>query len=90
MDVDFNSLRKQTCWAYDKLARRMNGAIEDEFGTKKVIIDVDDIQEVMDELRGLIMASAWIYDGDNKDFQIVGDKVGEIVWFNEDESSLCL
>ena len=81
MDVDFNSLRKQTCWAYDKLARRMNNAIEDE----KVVIDVSDIQNVMDELRGLIMASAWVYDGDNKDFQCVGDDVGEVVWFNQEE-----
>jgi hypothetical protein len=87
MDVDFNSLRKQTCWAYDKLARRMNNAIEDEYGTKKVVINVDDIQNVMDDLRGLIMASAWVYDKDNKDFQCVGDEVGDVVWFNSEEEN---
>lgn len=85
MNVDFNNVRKQTCWAYDKLARKLNNAIEDDYGTKKVVIDVDDIQNVMDDLRGLIMTSAWIYDKDNEDFKMVGDEVGEVVWFNAEE-----
>lgn len=85
MDVDFNGLRKQTCWAYDDLVKKLNGAIKDDYGTKVIEIDASEIQDIMDNLRGLIMTSAWIYKEGDPDIKTVGDEVGEVSWFNIEE-----
>lgn len=86
MDINFNNLRKQTCWTYDKLARRLNANINSDWSEKEVRVNVSEIQDIMDELRGLIMTSAWTCDPNNPDFKMVGDEVGDITWFNSDSN----
>lgn len=81
MDVNFNNVRKQTCFTYDRLVRKLNASIDD---SGEIIIDAGEIQEVMDRLRGLIMTSAYVYKQGDEDFKMVGDDVGDIAWFNSD------
>lgn len=58
MKVDFNNLRKKACFAYDRLAKKLNKAIGAD---GEIIIDPEDIQEEMDDLRQLIASIASCY-----------------------------
>lgn len=101
MNVDFNNLRKQAAYSLDRLTRKLNDAIilnnqyavpngtfhGQEMNIKGyVLIDADDIQKTMDNLRGEIAAICYTYEKDNKDFKDVFDEVeenGGLAWFNE-------
>jgi len=50
MEVNLNNLRKKTCYAYDRLARKLNNSIEENM----VTIDCYDIQSEMGSLKQLI------------------------------------
>ncbi len=74
MEVNFNNLRKKTCFAYDRLAKLLNSAIdsyEKEYGNRdSLIIDVDQIEQEMEQLKQLIGSIAMCYneyDPDMKD-----------------------
>lgn len=81
MNVDFNNLRKQACFAYDRLARKLNNSIEDG----EIRIDAEDIQREMDDLRELVMAATCVYKEGDPEFREVWNEVQPIAWFNQDE-----
>ena len=87
MNVDFNNLRKQACFAYDRLARKLNNSIEDG----EIRVDADYIQREMDDLRELVMAATCVYKKDDPEFKEVWNEVqeatkfqGGVAWFNND------
>ena len=102
MQVDFNNLRKQTAFALDDLTNKLNNAIlkksqyalpNDVYHNQEVdikgyvLIDSDDIQRIMDELRSNVAAICYTYNKDDKDFKDVMGEVeenGGLSWFNEE------
>jgi hypothetical protein len=82
MNVNFNNLRKQAIYAYDRLTDKLNAAILKErqlalFTDSKgeevrtwgnILIDAEDIQKDMDSLRMMIGSIAMVYEPDSKDF----------------------
>lgn len=84
MNVDFNNLRKQACYAYDKLARKLNNKItRDDLGDF-ITVETDDIQKDMDDLRQLIMVMACVYKEGDDEIRAVDDEVQPIAWFNNE------
>ena len=93
MEVNFNNLRKKACYAYDRLANKLNNAIkeyEKEYSENgRLMIDCDDIQSEMDDLKQLIGTLAMCYNDDDPDLKDVfeeiypGDK--NMVDFNPDD-----
>jgi hypothetical protein len=89
MNIDFNNLRKQACYAYDRLARTLNSKItKDDLGDTKddlgdfITVETDDIQKDMDELRQLIMFIACVYKDGDDEIKSVDEEVQPIAWFN--------
>ena len=70
MEVNFNNLRKKTCYAYDRLANKLNNAIkeyEKEYSEKgTLMIDCDEIQREMDDLKQLLKVLNLDYAVDEK------------------------
>jgi hypothetical protein len=85
MQVDFNNLRKQTAFAYDRLVRTLNGNIVDKDWSPSVSVEVDDIREDLDDLRRLIVSLCCVYMPDQEDFRSVIDEVQPIAVFNEED-----
>lgn len=102
MNVDFNNLRKQAAYSLDDLTRKLNDAIlknsqyaipnavrhGQEMDIKGyVLIDADDIQKDMDNLRSQVAAICFTYEKDNEGFKDVFEEVeqnGGLAWFNEE------
>jgi len=85
MKVNFNNLRKKTCYAYDSLARKLNDALNSPpYEDGEMVVYTEDIQEEMDELRQLIMSIAMVYKEGDEDFKDVSEDI-EVAWFNKDE-----
>jgi len=102
MNVDFNNLRKQAAFSLDDLTRKLNDAIlktsqyaipnavrhGQEIDIKgHVLIDVEDIQKDMDNLRSQVAAICFTYEKDNEGFKDVFEEVeqnGGLAWFNEE------
>lgn len=93
MNVNFNNLRKQAIYAYDKLATRLNSSFPIRDDTKEyidnhgwidkdtLIIEKEDLRDVMDNLRQLIGAIAMVYNEGQEDFKDVYSEV-----FPEDQN----
>lgn len=79
MEVNFNNLRKKTCYAYDRLAKKLNYSIkeyEKEYSEKgKLLIDCDEIQSEMEELKQLIGSIAMCYNKDDPDMKDVFEEI---------------
>lgn len=78
MDVDFNNLRKQAIYAYDRLAQRLNAHIEKDppsLSGPHVVIPVSQIDDLMSDLRGCIGTIACVHDDENPDFKEVFSEV---------------
>ena len=64
MEVNFNNLRKKARYAYGRLANKLNNAIkeyEKEYSEKgTLMIDCDEIQSEMDDLKELIGCIAMV------------------------------
>ena len=76
MNVDFNNVRRQAVMSYNGLCKKLNHCIsEDGFSGGKVIeINVDEIQGLMDGLRGEIATIALCYQKDDPDIKcVLGD-----------------
>jgi hypothetical protein len=86
MKVDFNNLRKQALYSYNKLCVLLNNSIQDKSHDPVITIDPDEIQEEMDELRLLLFSIAYSYCEGDEDFKNLGDSVGVIASFNETEN----
>lgn len=88
MKVNFNNLRKQAVYSYDRLVDKLNNSIsEDDWGRKVVQIDPEDIQEDLDDLRRLILSIAMVYDEGNPDFKDVTEEMNieNVKFFNNEE-----
>lgn len=108
MNVDFNNLRRQACNAYDRLAKKLNDSIlkgEPQYAkpnavhhgqdidiTGHILIDAEDIQKEMDDLRMMIGSIAATYETDNSNFKDIYDEVypesdenKRMVCFNDEE-----
>jgi len=87
MNVDFNNLRRQAVISYEKLAKMLNAtkASECDYGIflygsgriKKdtIVLDADDIQEIMDDLRMTIGAISACYDEKDDNFKNIFDEL---------------
>ena len=79
MEVNFNNLRKKTCFAYDRLARKLNNAISDyekEYSEKGfLLVDCDSIQSEMDELKQFIGSIAMCYNENDPDMKDVFEEI---------------
>lgn len=90
MDVNFNNLRKQALYSYDKLVNKLNDSISYEWNSKKIEIDPDDIQEDLDDLRMLLGSIAMVYEPNDENFKDVYSEVylnknDEMASFNYNE-----
>lgn len=87
MEVNFNNLRNKTCLAYDRLTKKLNNAIaeyEKTYSEKgRLLIDCDEIQEEMDELKSLIGTIAMCYEENNAEMEDVFNKL-----YGDDKSML--
>ena len=79
MEVNFNNLRKKTCYAYDRLANKLNIAIneyENEYSEKgSLLIECDEIQREMDDLKQLIGSIAMCFNNDDPDMKDVFEEI---------------
>jgi SepF-like predicted cell division protein (DUF552 family) len=79
MKVNFNNLRKKTCFAYDRLADKLNNAIkeyEKEYSEKgTLMIDCDEIQKEMDDLKQFIGSIAMCYNENDPDMKDVFEEI---------------
>ena len=88
MTVNFNNLRKQAVFRYDRLVKKLNHHIKknDYGGTNEITIDTDEIQEDLDDLRQLIMSISSVYEDGNEDFKDLSEDLpDDISWFNPDD-----
>lgn len=106
MNIDFNNVRKQAIYRHDELVKKLNDAIikEDQWAKPNdvihghdiningyVLIDSENLNKVLNDLRMIIGTIAMTYDEDSLDFSNVyeevfpdgSDKRMEI--FNKDE-----
>ena len=105
MKVDFNNLRKQTAFALDKVIRKLNEGIlpeteyvahQKEDGRYKdwsgdVLIDKEELQSAIDELRQNVGILCCCYEEGNPDYISVYDEVeksGGISWFNKEKEQV--
>jgi hypothetical protein len=66
MKINFNNVRRQACFAYDRLCKKLNFSKEYE---GYMLIDPSSIQKEMDDLRSMIGAIAMTHEEGNEDFQ---------------------
>jgi hypothetical protein len=107
MKVNFNNVRKQALYRYDSLVNKLNSAIirnEDQFAKPNdlfhgcdvnlkgyVLIDAEDIQETLNDLRMMLGTIASVYEEGNDEVQDVFSEVypegsgKEMACFNEEE-----
>lgn len=72
MKVNFNNLRRQTLYTYERLVKKLNDGI-DENGT--VSVEAEEIKEDMDSLRSLLGSIACTYDEENEEFKDIYEEV---------------
>lgn len=85
MKVDFNNLRKQTAYAYDRLCKKLNYSIkQDDYDRTILKTDPEDLQKDMDELRSCIMAICACYNEGDEDLKDVSQEVKPISFYNID------
>lgn len=68
MKINFNNVRRQACFAYDRLCKTLNASKEYE---GYMLVDPNSIQKDMDALRSMIGAIAMSYEEGNEEFQDV-------------------
>ena len=89
MKVDANNLRRQACFAYDRLAKKLNESMRDGWRGEHIVgVDADEIQSDMDDLRQMVYALAYCYIEDDPDFANLADEVGDPVLFNPEPDSV--
>lgn len=86
MKVDFNNLRKQTTYSLDRVIKILNAGILPEkelathFGKIKmwegdVLVDKEDLQKHIDELRSYVWILLCCYEEGNLDYKCVYEDV---------------
>ena len=80
MNVNFNNLRKQAAYSYDRLCKTLNSNFQDG----EIILTPEEIQDDMDNLRSQIMSICGCYLEGDEDIRDISGEVGEIASFNEE------
>jgi hypothetical protein len=88
MEINFNNVRKQAIYSYERLVEKLNSSLIKEQQWAKpndvkwevditgyVLVDAEDIQECVDDLRRLIGAIAMTYEPDDEKFKDVYSEV---------------
>ena len=68
MKINFNNVRKQACFAYDRLVETMNEN-RDEEDNDIIILSAEELYDVMNDLRMTIGTIAMTYEDDNEEFK---------------------
>lgn len=83
MKVNFNNLRVQACNAHDRLVARLNYHILKDvkdksfvegfgwIGDGTIVIDAEQLEDIMNDLRMMVGSIAGIYEEGNEDFKNV-------------------
>lgn len=91
MKVNFDGLRTQLAYTYDKLAQALNNSIKEskkDYGDDHIRIPPEEIQEEMDDLRIRIMVLCCCYEEGEDGFKDISEEVKPIAYFNPaDETS---
>jgi|ERR1044071_6822898 hypothetical protein len=109
MKVNFNNVRKQALYRYDDLVNKLNAAIirnDDQYAKPNdifhgcdvnlrgyVVIDAEDIQDTLNDLRMMLCTIASCYEEGNEDMKDVFSEVYPegteegMVCFNEEEEN---
>lgn len=74
MKINFNNVRKQACYAYDRLVDTLNEN-RDEEDKNTIVIDADDLYDVMNDLRMMIGSIAMTYEEDNAEFMDMYEEI---------------
>jgi len=85
MKVDANNLRRQACFAYNRLARTLNSKIKNGWHNDFIEVDVDEIEQDMEDLRQMVFAIAYCYLENDPEFVDLANEVGDPVFFNQQE-----
>lgn len=81
MKVDFNNVRRQVVHEYNDLVKVLNNNINRSIAGTNVRVEVEDIQEILDDLRISIATIALTYKyGDPDVIDVLGDD--ELEQFN--------
>jgi hypothetical protein len=89
MTVNFNNVRKQAIYAYDRLTQKLNDAIiknDEQYAEPNdfdrsvnlkgfVLIDAEDIQKDMESLRQMIGTIAMSYEEGDEEFKDVYSEI---------------
>ena len=87
MEVDFNNLRKQAAFAYDRLAKTLNNNIKVGcYGQKIINVDAEEIETSMEDLRRNIIFICGTHEPGDEKFADVLSDMKDIEWFNHDTS----
>lgn len=70
MKVNFNNARRNACRAHDRLIKILNAHISGG-SINSVIVDCDDLEDVLNDLRMSIGTIASVYEEGNDDFKDV-------------------
>jgi len=81
MKVDFNNVRRQACFAYDRLCQTLNNAVQPD---GSLDLSAEAIQEDMDDLRMTIGTIAMCYEEGDEDVKDVYPKEGMLI-FNQEK-----
>lgn len=105
MEVNLNNLRKQTAYSLDRVIKILNDGIlpEKEFATfldnetgkwktyeGDILINKEDLQRHIDELRSQVWLMLCVYDEKNPNFQTVFEEVensGGLARFNDEDEN---
>lgn len=89
MNVNFNNLRAQAVYAYNRLTIKLNEEINNPDNDGEICINPQYIQRDMDDLRQCLVAISCVYEPDNNDFADISNEVeqnGGWETFNKDSS----
>ena len=82
MKVNMNNLRRQACFAYDRLVKKLNANTKEGWRGKYVEIDAWEIEDDLNDLRQMVYAMAYCYIKDDPEFANLADEVGDYEIFN--------
>lgn len=68
MKIDFNNVRRQACFAYDRLIKELN---ESDKYEGYLLVDPDRIEKILNDLRMTIGAIAMCHEPGSEDVQDV-------------------
>lgn len=86
MNVNYNNMRLQAAYAFDRLCKKLNSAIE---GNGNLCMHKDDIQKEMDDMRIFALMPCFTFvEGDPEHIDLT-DKVGDIASYNPDRADYC-